>query len=601
MLQKAKSSRRTPGGGDKAWASEAAVEGIKRLRQEVVTLLRALLVTLRQNDTQTLTPLLTKLQDKTRSLLNVIEPSLVEEAFEFLDQIRVPQNPSRMLTLATRTYSNYNISGYLSPETALDLELMSPDTPGLPKCGNPEHRQSEERTCSGMKDMDIMDGQENSIYRPTDEPEPWDLIQLNVQASIMCLTSKLKTYCSRVNESREKEMSESVSGELPNEPQSQEGDSKQQDDNTIESPNDGTDATQSQGCVTEAQNITSSLAAQTQAMISSSVGSDSSHASGKSMSSSLGATRNESQRSSCSATPDESPCEEDSGIGLERVTSEVERTDCISDGGLSVEEERREELLPLDKTEVKRGERDEQVVNSDVRYGSDTSVIKSSKLESIMEQSIEDLGPSLEGEGKSNKVSSDGATLCPENGTVSEKESEMNDRNLSVNGNGEQEITHEHNGEENDNKLNATDETKGEKIESKGKESSEITSCSEKLQNHKGGSTEEEVDWVAEVRPSMKKLRQAMDGLMRTARLVHSVFRLQQTPEAAQQAHNIKYRRDICFSQALTSLVTGLMTRLWCRKADPLFVTVLAHLGPLAEFECLVSCHGWVILVVLVS
>lgn len=45
----------------------------------------------------------------------------------------------------------------------------------------------------------------------------------------------------------------------------------------------------------------------------------------------------------------------------------------------------------------------------------------------------------------------------------------------------------------------------------------------------------------------------------------------------------------------LTSLVTGLMTRLWCRKADPLFITVLAHLGPLAEFECLVSCHGYVL------
>lgn len=68
MLQKAKSSRRTPGGGDKAWASEAAVEGIKRLRQEVVTLLRALLVTLRQGDTDTLMTLLTSLQEKVRKI-----------------------------------------------------------------------------------------------------------------------------------------------------------------------------------------------------------------------------------------------------------------------------------------------------------------------------------------------------------------------------------------------------------------------------------------------------------------------------------------------------------------------------------------------------
>ncbi|XP_050686414.1 inositol polyphosphate-4-phosphatase type I A-like isoform X1 [Eriocheir sinensis] len=594
MLQKAKSSRRTPGGGDKAWASEAAVEGIKRLRQEVVTLLRALLVTLRQDDMETLMTLLTKLQEKTRSLLNVIEPSLVEEAFEFLDQIRVPQNPSRILTLATRSYSTYNISGYLSPETALDLELMSPDTPNISMCGNPEHRQGDpERTCTIIttKEIDIMDGQENSIYRPTDEPEPWDLIQLNVQASIMCLTSKIKTYCNRINESREKGVSDSAGRESQDGLQNRDStvDEVGHNDNLINGGSDVTNPPTRQVSVSEAQNITSNLAAQTQAMISSSVGSDSSHASGKSASSSLGVARtNESQRSSCSATPDVSPCEEDSGIGLERVTSEVERTDCISDGGLSVDEERREELLPLDKTEVRRAEKEEHAI-SDVRYGSDSSVIKSGKLESIMEQSIEDLGPSLEAESKFSKMSTDSGTECPEGETIGEQEPRMINNDLGTSETDEQSETHhqKQNGEETDKTQDSTPNTDGE--ESKSKDSSETVTCPPK---HKGKSTPEEVDWIAEVRPSMKKLRQAMDGLMRTARLVHSVFRLQQTPEAAQQAHNIKYRRDICFSQALTSLVTGLMTRLWCRKADPLFVTVLAHLGPLAEFECLVSCHG---------
>ncbi|KAK8746508.1 hypothetical protein OTU49_017056, partial [Cherax quadricarinatus] len=175
MLQKAKSSRRTPGGGDKAWASEAAVEGVKRLRQEVTTLLRALLVSLRQEDTDTLAKLLLKLQEKTRSLLNIIEPSLVEEAFEFLDQIRVPQNPSRILTLATRTYSSYKIAGYLSPETALDIELMSPDVASVPLCDKSNNRLTDmgriSTTIITNKEIDIMDVQENSVYRPTDEPE----------------------------------------------------------------------------------------------------------------------------------------------------------------------------------------------------------------------------------------------------------------------------------------------------------------------------------------------------------------------------------------------------------------------------------------------
>ncbi|KAF7283770.1 hypothetical protein GWI33_023017 [Rhynchophorus ferrugineus] len=99
-------------------------------------------------------------------------------------------------------------------------------------------------------------------------------------------------------------------------------------------------------------------------------------------------------------------------------------------------------------------------------------------------------------------------------------------------------------------------------------------------------------DWAAELRPSMRKLRQAMDGLLKTARLTHSVFRVQEDPKAAQRVCNVRYRRDVCFSQALTALVTGLMTKLWCHKSDPAYVTTLGQLGPLAHFEGLLSYHG---------
>lgn len=50
----------------------------------------------------------------------------------------------------------------------------------------------------------------------------------------------------------------------------------------------------------------------------------------------------------------------------------------------------------------------------------------------------------------------------------------------------------------------------------------------------------------------MKKLRQAMDGLLKTARLTHSVFRVQEDPKMAQRACNVRYRRDVCFSQAVS-------------------------------------------------
>lgn len=62
-------------------------------------------------------------------------------------------------------------------------------------------------------------------------------------------------------------------------------------------------------------------------------------------------------------------------------------------------------------------------------------------------------------------------------------------------------------------------------------------------------------DWVSELRPSMRKLRAAMDGLLKTARLMHSAFRTRQDPRAAQKECNVRYRRDVCFSQAVSILL----------------------------------------------
>lgn len=58
-------------------------------------------------------------------------------------------------------------------------------------------------------------------------------------------------------------------------------------------------------------------------------------------------------------------------------------------------------------------------------------------------------------------------------------------------------------------------------------------------------------DWASELRPSMKKLRQAMDGLLKTARLIHSVQRLHQDTKKITSNLSIMYRRDVCFSQAV--------------------------------------------------
>jgi len=55
-------------------------------------------------------------------------------------------------------------------------------------------------------------------------------------------------------------------------------------------------------------------------------------------------------------------------------------------------------------------------------------------------------------------------------------------------------------------------------------------------------------DWSEELRSSVKKLRLALDGLLKTSRLAHSIFRLQERNDLG---HVLKYRRDICFSHAV--------------------------------------------------
>ncbi|KAF8784630.1 Inositol polyphosphate-4-phosphatase type I A like protein [Argiope bruennichi] len=75
--------------------------------------------------------------------------------------------------------------------------------------------------------------------------------------------------------------------------------------------------------------------------------------------------------------------------------------------------------------------------------------------------------------------------------------------------------------------------------------------------------------WTDELMPSIKKLRQAIQCLKKTAKLTYSIVSLK-----------------------LTSLVTGLMTRLWCRNPDSMFIHMLRTVGVLCHFEGLLSCYG---------
>ena len=464
------------------------------------------------------------------------------------------------MTLASRNYSSYNLSGYLSPEAALDLELMSPEAAEsnkLPRDVNSSNKNpSDSDTVNNTEqynnpapEMELLEHCENNCYRPTDEPEPWDLIQLNVQASLMCLSSKINSFCNRML-NKECDVSIRIENTCDNQ-QKQTVDSRVNNDVKV-----GTLDYVSKHNLSNPPGV--------------------------------GKVGCNSEKSSCSVSPDVSPCEEDSGIGLERIPSEMERTDCISEGGLSNDEEKRDDL-PLDRLDsLLKPEKDECLV---VTLTPDL-VYKSSKLESIMERSVEDLDVSDHSAAESNGNYDEDSLLTDVPKGEMKLESEKDEKEVvgsvtnveievlseeNETSKGLSEITEVNSDEERGNaEVTNSDEittAESEKDEVATEENSETSNTnnedevdsSKKLSSeskeesqpkkevdNSSSEAEKSVDWLAEVRPSVRKLRQAMDGLMRTARLVHSVFRLQQKPDDAQKAYKVKYRRDVCFSQAVS-------------------------------------------------
>lgn len=59
--------------------------------------------------------------------------------------------------------------------------------------------------------------------------------------------------------------------------------------------------------------------------------------------------------------------------------------------------------------------------------------------------------------------------------------------------------------------------------------------------------------WISELTPCLKKLLTAAQGLVKTLRLVHGVLRLREELPRSATAHSLQHRRDVCFSQAVSS------------------------------------------------
>ncbi|XP_014221741.1 type I inositol 3,4-bisphosphate 4-phosphatase isoform X1 [Trichogramma pretiosum] len=478
-------------GTSKISMAHDAIQAIKQLRRDIVDAMRTLMKLAKDKQTSGMLPICEEMITKTRILLSLWDPGLVEEALSFLEEHKVPKvqedTSNDSMTLDFR--SNQTLSPFKRITQQLNFDLKSPDfdefvTPDTPVCVQdlwakestrsklvnfalknneinsniqkcqtdnnfvifPEvddepkeidttevtsnvNNKSEDNNNHNNLDDDLgkayvdrlndtdqskrfLDTQKmcNSpsanYYKPTDEPEPWDLTQLNIEASVMCLVSKVKFLCGR-----------------------------------------------------------------------------------------------------CSSP----------AVRLRNKNGIDKHQKCISN---SVNTDSTNLGLP-----AKNGIKQDDTKN-------DTRFEKLNKL-------------------NSESFSTDNPTVIYSN-SYSEKMCQGND---------------------------ATPRTSKPSVVQRNK----FTEGLDFASIH---------DWPSELRPSMKKLRQAMDGLLKTARLTHSVFRVQEDAKSAQRMCNVRYRRDVCFSQALTALVSGLMAKLWCQRPDPMFLLILSTLGPLVSFEGLLSYYG---------
>lgn len=98
-----------------------AVQSIKQLRREIVEIMSQLLCLAKSKNPKGMLPLCNEMITKTKSLLNIWEPSLVEEAFSFIEKHRIVED-------TTNTTAPLKLSPFRNIKQQLGaLELKSPD------------------------------------------------------------------------------------------------------------------------------------------------------------------------------------------------------------------------------------------------------------------------------------------------------------------------------------------------------------------------------------------------------------------------------------------------------------------------------------------
>lgn len=101
MQQNKDSPSKLDPNGCKVQAANDVVQAIKQLRKEIVEIMSQLLCLAKMKNPKGMMPLCNEMVNKTRTLLNLWEPNLVEEAFAFIEQHRILDEPDNTLMVSS--------------------------------------------------------------------------------------------------------------------------------------------------------------------------------------------------------------------------------------------------------------------------------------------------------------------------------------------------------------------------------------------------------------------------------------------------------------------------------------------------------------------
>jgi inositol polyphosphate-4-phosphatase len=453
----------------KVQAANDVVQSIKQLRREIVEIMSQLLLLAKTKSTKNMLPLCNEMMVKTRSLLNIWEPSLVEEAFRFIEQHRLidePDNAIMPLSPFKKITQQLCALDLKSPELE---DFATPNGPQPDLWPQQKLPKSDSRNYMKVKspsatDLNVIANVQNAVhsYQHFNTSE-----KMSMSLPPVFAAEQIREH---VHELRFSETHFDVNGEVSSSSENENGKEK-------ESCENGEMATS----LTSDQLL-------------------------------------ESKNELLSSLYDEN------GYLIENTSIVLNHNGAFLDTKLCHNSDfyrPSEEPEPLDLTQLNI-EASVMCLVSKVKFlcgrcGSPAVRLRQPRnsISSLKRESVDVVTSQPISNENSNRNSTSSITAL----TNGSKTTSMPSKDLNL----------------------ALTEAVGE-VTRKVKKGNKFTD---------GLDLSLTTDWASELRPSMKKLRQAMDGLLKTARLIHSVQRLHQDTKKITSNLAIMYRRDVCFSQAV--------------------------------------------------